>query len=101
MIRGGDTEHMTFSGNWIEGRREEIDKARKQAHGDFLWFARDGKSYFVDDPATLAQIEAMYKPMEALGKQQEELGKTAGRTLANSRKRWASSRRRPVCRRPT
>jgi beta-lactamase regulating signal transducer with metallopeptidase domain len=71
----GDSEHMTFSGNWIEGRREEIDKARKQAHGDFLWFARDGKSYFVDDPTTLSQIEAMYKPMEELGKQQEELGR--------------------------
>jgi beta-lactamase regulating signal transducer with metallopeptidase domain len=75
VIRGSDTEHMTFSGNWIEGRREEIDKARKQAHGDFLWFTRDGKSYFVDDPAILGQIEAMNKPMEELGKQQEALGK--------------------------
>jgi len=76
VIRGsGDTEHMTFSGNWMEGRREEIDKARKQAHGDFLWFTRDGKSYFVDDPSVVAQIEAMYKPMEALGAQQEALGK--------------------------
>jgi beta-lactamase regulating signal transducer with metallopeptidase domain len=75
VIRGGDKEHMTFSGDWIEGRREEIDKARKQAHGDFLWFTRDGKAYFVDDPAILNQIEAMYKPMEALGAQQEALGK--------------------------
>ena len=75
VIRGNDTDHMTFSGNWIEGRRDEIEKARKQAKGDFLWFTHDGKSYFVDDPATLAQIEAMYKPMEELGRQQEELGK--------------------------
>ncbi len=75
VIRGGDKEHMTFSGDWIEGRREEIDKARKQAHGDFLWFTHDGKAYFVDDPAILNQIEAMYKPMEALGAQQEALGK--------------------------
>ncbi len=75
VIRGGDTEHMTFSGNWMEGRREEIDKARTQAHGDFLWFTREGKSYFVDDPAILSQIEAMYKPMEDLGRQQEVLGK--------------------------
>ena len=75
VIRGSDTEHMTFSGNWIEGRREEIDKARKQAHGDFLWFTREGKSYFVDDPSVVAEIEAMYKPMEALGAQQEALGK--------------------------
>ena len=75
VIRGGDKEHMTFTGDWIEGRHEEIDKARKQAHGDFLWFTREGKSYFVDDPAILSQIEAMYKPMEELGKQQEVLGK--------------------------
>ena len=75
VVRGSDKEHLTFSGNWIEGRREEIDKARKQAHGDFLWFTHDGKSYVVDDPTTLAQIEAMYKPMEELGRQQEELGK--------------------------
>ena len=74
VIRGSDKEHMTFSGEWIEGRREEIDKARKEAHGDFLWFTRDGKAYFVDDPATLNQIEAMYKPIEALGAQQEALG---------------------------
>jgi beta-lactamase regulating signal transducer with metallopeptidase domain len=75
VIRGNDKEHMTFSGDWIEGRRDQIDQARKQAHGDFLWFTRDGKSYFVDDPTTLAQIETMYKPMEDLGKRQEELGK--------------------------
>jgi beta-lactamase regulating signal transducer with metallopeptidase domain len=75
VIRGGDTQHMTFSGNWIEGRREEIAKAGRQAHGDFLWFTRDDKAYYVDDPAILGEIEAMYKPMEALGAQQEALGK--------------------------
>ncbi|WP_348262557.1 M56 family metallopeptidase [Telmatobacter sp. DSM 110680] len=75
IIRGDDMNHMSFSGDWIEGRRDELAKARKQAHGDFLWFVRDGKPYFVDDPSTLAQIEAMYKPMEALGAQQEALGK--------------------------
>ena len=75
VIRGDDMNHMSFSGNWIEGRHEELEKARKQAHGDFLWFTREGKAYFVDDPTTMSQIEAMYKPMEDLGKQQEDLGK--------------------------
>ena len=75
VIRGNDTEHMTFSGNWMRNQKDEIEKARKQAKGDFLWFTRDGKAYFVDDPGTLAQIEAMYKPMEDLGRQQGELGK--------------------------
>jgi beta-lactamase regulating signal transducer with metallopeptidase domain len=72
LITGDERQHMSFSGDIHTG---EIDKARKIAHGDFLWFSRDGRSYVVDDPAIVAQIEAMYKPMEALGKQQEELGR--------------------------
>ncbi len=71
VISGSDKAHMTYSGE----RSPEIDKARTMAHGDFLWFSRGGKSYFVDDPQTLAQIQAMYKPMEDLGRQQEELGR--------------------------
>jgi beta-lactamase regulating signal transducer with metallopeptidase domain len=72
VITGDERQHMSFSGDIHTG---EIDKARKMAHGNFLWFTRDGKSYIVDDPAVVEQIQAMYKPMEALGKQQEELGR--------------------------
>jgi beta-lactamase regulating signal transducer with metallopeptidase domain len=72
LISGDHTESMNFSGDI---HTTEIDKVRKMAHGDFLWFARDDKQYYVDDPATIAQIEAMYKPMEELGKQQEALGR--------------------------
>lgn len=72
VITGNGHEHMTFSGDM---HTSEIEKARRAAHGDFLWFSHEGKSYIVDDPATLAQIEAMYKPIEELGKQQEVLGK--------------------------
>ncbi len=70
IVRGN--EHIQFSGDL---HTADIDKIRKMAHGDFLWFNHDGKYYYVDDPATLAKIEAMYKPMELLGKQQEELGR--------------------------
>lgn len=72
IVRGDKGENMSFSGNI---HTSEIEKARGQAHGDFLWFKRDGKDYFVDDPSVLARIDAMYKPMEALGAQQEALGK--------------------------
>ena len=72
IIRGDHADTMTFSGDM---HTVDIDKARKLAHGDFLWFERDDKQYFIDDPATLAQIEAMYKPIEELGKKQEELGR--------------------------
>ena len=68
----GNGEHVQFSGDL---HSVDIDKIRKMAHGDFLWFRRNGKYYFVDDAATMSQIEAMYKPIEDLGKQQEELGR--------------------------
>jgi hypothetical protein len=68
----GNERHAHFSGDLHSG---EIDKARNMAHGDFLWFSHNGKSYVVDDPQTIARIQAMYKPMEDLGRQQEELGR--------------------------
>jgi hypothetical protein len=70
IVRGNEPVH--FSGDLHSG---DIDKIRKAAHGDFLWFTRNGKSYFVDDPETVKQIDELYKPMELLGKQQEELGR--------------------------
>ena len=71
----GSGEHMTFSGSGSGNLSAEIDKARRLAHGNFLWFTRNGKSYLIDDPALVDKIEALYKPMEALGREQEELGR--------------------------
>lgn len=68
-------DHISFSGDWNDDTRGKLDKARKLAHGKFLWFTHDGKSYFIDDPDIVAQIQAMYIPMEVLGKLQEALGK--------------------------
>lgn len=73
IVRGKD--NISFSGDWMGDRREQLEKARQIAHGDFLWFTRNGKAYVVDDPAIVDQITAMYKPMEDLGRQQEELGR--------------------------
>jgi beta-lactamase regulating signal transducer with metallopeptidase domain len=71
----GPGNDITFSGDWGEDRAAQLDAARKVAKGPFLWFTHDGKSYVVTDPAIVAKIRAMYKPMEALGQQQEALGK--------------------------
>jgi bla regulator protein blaR1 len=68
--RNGGNEQL--SENWADGHRESIEKARKQAHGNFLWFTHKGKAYFIDDPAIVSSIEAS---MDALHAQQEELGK--------------------------
>jgi hypothetical protein len=69
------SDHVTFSGDWHNSTRESLEKVRKLTNGKFLWFTHDGKSYFLDDPALIAQIQEMYKPMEELGRQQEILGK--------------------------
>jgi beta-lactamase regulating signal transducer with metallopeptidase domain len=68
-------QRVSFSGDWGDALRAALEKVRKLTKGQFLCFTRNGKSYFVDDPGTIAGIEAMYKPMEALGRQQEELGR--------------------------
>jgi beta-lactamase regulating signal transducer with metallopeptidase domain len=69
------SERVTFSGDWHNSTRESLEKVRKLTNGKFLWFTHDGKSYFLDDPALIAQIQEMYKPMEELGRQQDILGK--------------------------
>ena len=69
---------MVFSGDWNGAKTEDIEKARHMAHGKFLWFRHDAKSYIIEDPAVIAEIEEMYKPMEALGREQAELGKRQG-----------------------
>jgi hypothetical protein len=74
FVKGADS-NITFSGDWNTNVKAEIEKARHVAHGKFLWFTHGGKSYIVDDPSVVSQLEAMYKPMEELGRQQEELGK--------------------------
>ena len=74
-VTGQGDNGIHYSGNWYDGSRAEIDKARNVAHGDFLWFERDGKSYVIDDPATMAQLKPMQDQMDELGKQQEALGK--------------------------
>jgi beta-lactamase regulating signal transducer with metallopeptidase domain len=71
----GPGDQLNISGNWNGSADEQIEKARKLSPGKFLWFRHNDKSYLVDDPATLVQIEAMCKPIEALGREQEELGK--------------------------
>ncbi len=53
----------------------DIEKARKQAHGAFLWFQHGGKSYMIEDPSVLAQIDAMNKPMDDLQNEMRDIGK--------------------------
>jgi hypothetical protein len=74
IVSGPDAK-VNFSGSWNGAKPEDIEKARKMAHGKFLWFSHNGKSYIVEDPAVMAQLEAMYAPIEFLGSKEAELGR--------------------------
>jgi beta-lactamase regulating signal transducer with metallopeptidase domain len=88
-IVGDPGSKPRFIGRWDGTGNDEIEKARKIARGHFLWFRHEDKTYIVDDPTIVSQIEAMNKPMDdlqtqmhglgdqmhALGEQQRELGK--------------------------
>lgn len=69
----GDNQHITMTSDGDE--MAELDKARHAANGPFLWFRHDGKSYVVNDPEILSQLQKMYAPMDELGKQQAALGR--------------------------
>jgi beta-lactamase regulating signal transducer with metallopeptidase domain len=74
-VVGDPGTKVRYAGDWEGDRETDVEKARAQAHGHFLLFRHDDKTYFIDDAATVAQIEAMQKPMEDLGSQMRALGK--------------------------
>ncbi len=73
-IVGDPGSQTRFCGNWGPDGAAEVDKARSKAHGHFLLFRHEGKSYIVDDPEIVSQIEAMDKSREALSAQMRALG---------------------------
>ncbi len=75
VVRGNGNSYVTFSGNGSGNMRSQLDAARRMAHGDFLWFTHDGKSYVVDDPAAVAQLESLSASIDALGAEQSEYGR--------------------------
>ena len=50
-----------YTGSWTNGHIDAINQAEKLAKGDFLLYTnREGKSYYIDDPRSIAQMEALY-----------------------------------------
>ena len=87
--------HHWFSHDAGE-RQDDIEKARKQAHGSFLWFQHDGKSYIVEDSNVVSQIEAMNKPMDDLQGQMRDLSKQMRESGAQQREKARAMRDAPV-----
>jgi hypothetical protein len=90
--QGEPATNMPYFGPFRGNDRAEIDEARKSAHAPFFWFSHEGKSYVVEDPSVVAQVEALEKPLEdlrsqmrAIGKQQRDLGQQLRQQMREQR----------------
>jgi hypothetical protein len=71
-----DAYVLSTHGRWMSSgvNIDDIDGRRQRlGDGDFLWFHRSGKSWIVDDPATLARASALFEPLEGLAPEQDAL----------------------------
>ncbi len=70
LVRGADDSmHMWGSVDDIDA----IKSAREGATGDYLWFRRGGRAYFVTDPALIARAVAATRETEGLDRKMEAL----------------------------
>jgi beta-lactamase regulating signal transducer with metallopeptidase domain len=54
---------------------DSIKQLRRSIKGEFLWFRDGGKSWIVQDPATLAKAREAWAPVNRLGEQMNAYGK--------------------------
>ena len=70
-----DADHTSMSGDM-----KDIERARRFQQGSqpVLWFRDGGQEYIVRDPDTLAQLDAIWKPVHETGEAQGKLGTQMG-----------------------
>jgi DNA repair exonuclease SbcCD ATPase subunit len=69
-IVSGDS--LTMNGSSSDARRARMLRGRVQ--GDYIWFERDLKFYYITDAALVARAKELFRPQEELGRRQAELG---------------------------
>lgn len=72
IVRKGDDDNGMVAGSLDDF--DDIQRVKTAMGSDFLWFKQDGKAYVVDDPATIARVQALWKDSNALGEQMSALG---------------------------
>src|SRR5262249_42389019 len=69
-----DDNHTTMSGDMRD--LERVKKLRQSPNERLVWFRADGREDVIRDAATIAQVDAIWKPVETLG---AEMGKLGGK----------------------
>jgi chromosome segregation ATPase len=73
--QAGDAYILAIGDEWTSGDMDLDDLVRMRGRlaGDFLWFRRGGKTYRVEDEATLGKAQGLFAPVRALEPEFEEL----------------------------
>ena len=66
-----DRDHIRMHGDMDDA--DGVRRLRDRIDGDFLWFRRDGKSWIVRDPATLARASKAWAETDAIQVQMQAL----------------------------
>jgi beta-lactamase regulating signal transducer with metallopeptidase domain/predicted nucleic acid-binding Zn-ribbon protein len=69
-VRADGTTSCSGSGQFLRAV-----KGLKGSRGECFRFQDHGQTYIIEDPAELARIRELFKPMDALGRTMDELGK--------------------------
>ncbi len=67
-----DGKGMSCSASTSE--QHEVQALKKRLKGDFLWFRDKDHSYVIEDPAEIAKLRELFKPMDELRQRMDELG---------------------------
>jgi bla regulator protein BlaR1 len=64
----------------MSGKVSDIERARrhKQPNERIVWFRNGGQEYVIRDPATLKEIDTIWRPVNEIGDVQGKLGKQVG-----------------------
>lgn len=82
MWNGGDDDQsyaivsgdsMNVSGSSSDARRARL--LRDKVSGDYIWFERDLKFYYITDSALVSRAKDLFRPQDDLGLKQAELGR--------------------------
>ena len=66
--RKADAYSLALGDHWISTNIsiDDINRMRRAASGDFLWFRRDSRSYRIEDKTVLQQAKNFFAPLRAL-----------------------------------
>lgn len=63
-----------YSMSGSTGDMDDISAAKRAMNRDFIWYRRDGKAWVIDDPATVARVQAAWKDSDVIGEKMSKLG---------------------------